>query len=132
MGFLSLNNFLEVIQNFPMDYVLYIFKSIEIKFLKEIFCKLKDELEIYNQQDIFKIKCESCNKPNHNVTNCPLLTFKKNREKAIQNHFDNMEFQNRKNFKRQPKKLKVRTGYKKFVLNHQKFLLQNDQLCYKI
>ena len=46
MGFLSLNNFLEVIQNFPMDYVLYIFKSIEIKFLKEIFCKLKDELEI--------------------------------------------------------------------------------------
>ena len=132
MGFLSLNNFLEVIQNFPMDYVLYIFKSIEIKFLKEIFCKLKDELEIYNQQDIFKIKCESCNKPNQNVTNCPLLTFKKNREKAIQNHFDNIEFQNRKNFKRQPKKFKVRTGYKKFVLNHQKFLLQNDQLCYKI
>lgn len=100
--------------------------------MKEIFCKLKDDLEIYNQQDIFKIKCESCNKPNHNITNCPLLTFKKNREKAIQNYFDNMEFQNRKHFKRQQKKFKVRTGYKKFVLNHQKFLLQNDQLCYNI
>ncbi|EGR27458.1 hypothetical protein IMG5_195700 [Ichthyophthirius multifiliis] len=82
--------FVKIIKQFPNDY--------------EIFCKLKDEYLINNQQKNFYTNCYSCDKQGHLIMQCQKVHYIPNQETVIlKNQFCQGQF-TRKQYQRQKQK----------------------------
>ena len=66
-------------------------------FLKEIFCALNDKIVLHNEH--IDIRCNSCNRYNHSVINCPLIHYEIDQETHIKRlnyiNYQKLQFKNR-------------------------------------
>ena len=60
---------------------------------------IKDKLFLYNSNEIFQKKCYSCSQLNHFVLDCPLIQYKPNKFKFLNEYFQ-IEKKKRKTFLR--------------------------------
>ena len=53
----------------------------KLKNKKEIYCSIKDNIDIYSKYSEINISCYGCGETNHIALNCPRIHFVRNKEK---------------------------------------------------
>ncbi len=69
--YLCLDDFLEVIRDFPDD--------------KEVYLNLRDQVQLNKSLSLINICCSSCLSSNHSVYDCPYFFYDKNKKKIFEN-----------------------------------------------
>lgn len=86
---------------------------------------------IYSRMDSVEKKCFSCKKNDHFITSCPLLTLKINKEKIIKQFVENFENQKREDYQRKRKKFALKKNFTLILKSNQRFLNEQEELCFK-
>lgn len=85
---------------------------------------------IYSKNDILEKKCYSCKKIDHFITSCPILTLKINKEKVINAFIETSDYQKRITYERKNRKTQIKKNHSTLIKANQKFLYENDDLCF--
>ena len=89
---------------------------------------IKDDLMLYNSQENLYIRCESCNKKDHSIYECPKIHFVADREKILKKHcFPLINFNRNISFNRISKRRKIFKNQLNFCKNDSKAFSDNSE-----